>query len=203
MSWDFFLTSLIVVVMPGTGVAYTLAATLGQGMKAGCIAATGCTLGVVPHMATSILGVAALLHASTAAFEILKLLGVAFLLWTAWRVWRGRGAIRIDPQDRTVGSGRLIVDGILLNLLNPKLPVFFLAFLPQFVDPGRPDAEWQMSLLALFFMAMTQIVFVVYAAFAASLRRRVIDSPTAMAWLRNSLAASFAALGLRLAFQRN
>lgn len=200
MTWSFLLTALVVVLMPGTGVVYTLAVSLGQGLRAGLIAAAGCTLGIVPHMAASILGLAALLHASTTAFQILKIGGVAFLLWMAWQVWRGTGALSVEGRDTALPAGRLIRDGVALNLLNPKLSVFFLAFLPQFVPAEAPDATLRMAGLALAFMALTFAAFAIYGAFAAALRDRVLTRPGAMAWLRAGFAASFAALGLRLAF---
>ena len=199
MNGEFFLTALIVVLMPGTGVAYTLAATLGQGRRAGCIAAFGCTLGILPHLALSTAGVAALLVASPVAFETFKALGVAFLAWMAWRVWRGTGAIQIDPGRAPLRARRLVIDGVLLNALNPKLSVFFLAFLPQFVPPSAPDAGRRMMILALVFMLMTLAAFLLYAVFASALRRRVVENPRALSYLRAGFAVSFAVLGLRLA----
>ena len=190
MTRSFLATPLIVVLMLGTGVVYTLAVSLGQSLRAGLVAAAGCTLGLLPHMAASILGLAALLHASTVAFQVLKLAGVVFLLWMAWQIWRGTGALSVNRQATHRRMSRLIIDGVALNLLNPKLSVFFLAFLPQFVPADTPDAAWRMTGLALVFMVLT---------FAAILRDRVLSRPGAMAWLRGGFAASFAALGLRLA----
>lgn len=199
MTWSFLATALVVVLMPGTGVVYTLAVSLGQGLRAGLVAAFGCTLGIVPHMAASILGLAALLHASAMAFQAVKLAGVAYLLWMAWQVWRGTGALSVEGRSERLPAWRLIRDGVVLNLLNPKLSVFFLAFLPQFVPADAPDAGLRMVGLALAFMALTFAAFALYGAFAAALRNRVLSRPGAMAWLRGSFAASFAALGLRLA----
>ncbi|MBR9765602.1 MAG: LysE family translocator [Rhodobacteraceae bacterium] len=199
MTWSFLVTALIVVLMPGTGVIYTLAISLGQGLRAGLVAAAGCTLGIVPHMAASILGLAALLQASAIAFQILKLAGVAFLLWMAWQTWRESGALSVDRQAPHRHASRLIRDGVALNFLNPKLSVFFLAFLPQFVPADAPEAAWRMTGLALVFMALTFAAFTLYAVFAAFLRDRVLSRPGALAWLRGAFAVSFAALGLRLA----
>jgi threonine/homoserine/homoserine lactone efflux protein len=199
MSWEFLLTALVVVLMPGTGVVYTLAVAIGQGLRASLVAALGCTLGIVPHMAASIFGLAALLHASAVAFQIVKAAGVAYLLWMAWSVWRGRGALTVEGRSSSLPAGRLIRDGVLLNLLNPKLSVFFLAFLPQFVPAGTQDAALRMTGLSLLFMAMTFAAFALYGTFASALRDRVLSRPRAMAWLRGTFAASFALLGLRLA----
>jgi threonine/homoserine/homoserine lactone efflux protein len=199
MTWSFLATALVVVLMPGTGVVYTLAVSLGQGLRAGLVAAFGCTLGIVPHMAASILGLAALLHASAVAFQVVKIAGVAYLLWMAWQVWRGTGALSVEGRAERLPAWRLIRDGVALNLLNPKLSVFFLAFLPQFVPTEAPDAAMRMAGLASVFMVLTFAAFAIYGAFAAALRDSVLSRPGAMAWLRGGFAASFAALGLRLA----
>jgi threonine/homoserine/homoserine lactone efflux protein len=199
MSLSFLLTSLIVIVSPGTGVLYTLAAALGRGSRASLAAAFGCTLGIVPHIAAAMLGLAAVLHASALAFAALKWLGVIYLLYMAWQALRARGALRVDASVDARSTLKLIVTGFLINILNPKLSIFFLAFLPQFiaVDDGRP--VMRMLELSIAFMAMTFAVFVVYGLFAASVRDRIVTRPRAMTWLRRLFAGGFAALGLRLA----
>jgi threonine/homoserine/homoserine lactone efflux protein len=199
MSWEFLVTALVVVLMPGTGVIYTLAVALGQGMRPSLVAAFGCTIGILPHIAASILGLAALLHASAVAFQIVKVAGVAYLLWMAWNVWRGRGALQVTERSGQASNGKLIRDGVLLNVLNPQISVFFLAFLPQFVPVDATNAAGQMLGLALVFMAMTFAAFAIYGAFAAYLRDRVLSKPRAMTWLRVTFATSFTLLGLRLA----
>jgi threonine/homoserine/homoserine lactone efflux protein len=134
MSIEFLVTSLIVVVSPGTGVLYTLAAGLSRGSRASIVAAFGCTLGIVPHMAAAIMGLAALLHASALAFHAFKYLGVAYLLYMAWATLKERGALRVETQSGPRSAARVITAAILVNLLNPKLSIFFFAFLPQFVS---------------------------------------------------------------------
>ena len=201
MTLSFLLTSLIVVASPGTGVLYTLAVALAQGSRASIAAAFGCTLGIVPHMLAAMLGLAAVLHTSALAFAALKWCGVLYLLYMAWQALRETGALAIAPerQPRPRSSRRVIVTGFLVNILNPKLSIFFLAFLPQFIaaDEGGPLAR--MAELSAAFMAMTFAVFVVYGLFAAGVRDRVITRPDVMLWLRRSFAAGFAALGARLA----
>ncbi|MCO6409768.1 LysE family translocator [Hoeflea alexandrii] len=203
MSLEFLITTLIVVLLPGTGVIYTLAAGLTRGARASVLAAFGCTLGIVPHVAASIAGLAALLHASALAFQTLKYLGVLYLFYMAWQMWRDTGALKIDAssgESLPVQSGRRIVGaGILINLLNPKLTVFFLAFMPQFVDVGAADASFQMLLLAGVFMAVTFIVFVLYGLMAAQARDHVISRPRIMRLVKRSFASMFALMGLRLA----
>ncbi len=201
MSWEFLLTALVVVLMPGTGVVYTLAVSIGQGFRAGVVAALGCTLGIVPHMAASILGLAAVLHASALAFQMVKVAGVLYLLWMAWSTWSGRGVLTVSGRSGKASNPRLVADGVFLNLLNPKLSIFFLAFLPQFVPVDAPDAIGQLSILSVAFMIMTFVAFVIYCAFAASLRDRVLGRPGVMVWLRGTFAASFTILSLRLALE--
>jgi threonine/homoserine/homoserine lactone efflux protein len=199
MSFSFLITSLIVIVSPGTGVLYTLAAALSRGSRASIAAAFGCTLGIVPHIAAAMLGLAAVLHTSALAFAALKWLGVIYLLYMAWQALRERGALQVDGQVHARSAAKLIVTGFLINILNPKLSIFFLAFLPQFIaaDEARPVA--QMLELSTAFMAMTFAVFVVYGLFAASVRDRIVTRPQAMTWLRRAFAGGFAALGARLA----
>ena len=199
MSIEFFLTSLVVVLLPGTGVLYTLAIGLGQGARPSIIAAFGCTLGIVPHIAASIIGLAALLHASALAFEIVKYLGVAYLLYMAWSIWRNGGALDVSEQKTATPARSIVLNGILLNVLNPKLSLFFLAFLPQFIPAGTENPTTMMVLLAGFFMALTFVVFIGYGLCAAWTRDYVISRPAVMIWLRRSFAGAFALLGLKLA----
>jgi threonine/homoserine/homoserine lactone efflux protein len=201
MTLSFLLTSLIVVASPGTGVLYTLAVALTSGARPSIAAAFGCTLGIVPHMLAAMLGLAAVLHTSALAFAALKYAGVAYLLYMAWQALRETGALSIDTGPAAERSRRrIVVTGILINILNPKLSIFFLAFLPQFIAAGESHPLGRMLELSGAFMAMTLAVFVVYGLFAAAVRDRVITRPTVMTWLRRSFAAGFAALGARLAF---
>ncbi|MFC8344843.1 LysE family translocator [Streptomyces sp. NPDC057280] len=200
MSLAFLLTTLVVVATPGTGVVYTLAAGLSRGRRASVVAAFACTLGIVPHVLATVTGLAALLNASAAAFQILKYAGVAYLLWMAWASLRDRDAITVERDAPAPSSaGRVIVRGVLINLLNPKLTIFFFAFLPQFVSPGEPHALPRMLGLSGVFMLATFVVFAAYGVLAASVRRHVISRPRVMAWLRRSFAGSFVLLGAKLA----
>ena len=200
MTWSFLLTSLIVIASPGTGVLYTLAAALTRGSRASIAAAFGCTLGIVPHMTAAMLGLAAVLHTSALAFAALKWCGVAYLLYMSWQALRETGALAVEGRIEERSSWRVIVTGFLINILNPKLSIFFLAFLPQFIAADEAHALARMLELSGAFMVMTFAVFVVYGRFAASVRERVISRPRVMAWLRRSFAAGFAALGAKLAF---
>jgi threonine/homoserine/homoserine lactone efflux protein len=199
VSIDFLVTSLIVVASPGTGVLYTLAAGLSRGSRASVVAAFGCTLGIVPHMAAAVMGLAALLHTSALAFQTLKYLGVAYLLYMAWNTLRERGALRVEKEIGPRSATQVIVSAILINILNPKLSIFFFAFLPQFVSAGEADPLSRMLELSGVFMLLTFAVFVGYGLFAASIRSHVIARPRVLTWMRRTFAGAFAALGVRLA----
>ncbi len=196
---EFLLTSVIVVATPGTGVLYTLAAGLSRGARASIVAAVGCTLGIVPHIVAAITGVAALLHASAVAFQALKYLGVAYLLYMAWSTWRDKGALRVEDEGSPRSAGQVIVSGILINILNPKLTIFFFAFLPQFVNLDEASALGRMVGLSAVFMLLTLVIFVAYGVLAAQVRRHVVSRPRVVTWMRRTFAGSFVALGGRLA----
>ncbi|MEV0298813.1 LysE family translocator [Nocardia sp. NPDC050710] len=203
MSIEFLLTTLVIVATPGTGVLFTLAAGLSRGTRASVIAAFGCTLGIVPHMIAAITGLAALLNASAVAFQTLKYLGVAYLLYMAWNTFRDKGALAMP--EATAGPApsarKVIVSAVLLNILNPKLTIFFFAFLPQFVPTGAPNALARMMELSGIFMLATFVVFAAYGACAAAVRNQVISRPAVVTWMRRVFGASFVALAGRLAVQ--
>jgi threonine/homoserine/homoserine lactone efflux protein len=200
VSIEFLITSLIVVASPGTGVLYTLGTGLSRGSRASVVAAFGCTLGIVPHMAAAILGLAAILHTSAVAFQTFKYLGVAYLLYMAWNALREHGALRVEHNVDARSALQVTVTAILINILNPKLSIFFLAFLPQFIDASEPHPVSQMLVLSAVFMLMTFVVFVGYGLFAASIRTHIISRPRVLSWMRRTFAGAFVALGAKLAF---
>mgnify|MGYP001393670399 CR=1 FL=1 len=202
MSAAFLLVTLIVVVTPGTGVIYTLGTGLARGARASVVAAFGCTLGIVPHMLAASFGLAALLNASAVAFQTLRYLGVAYLLYMAWAMLREKGALSVEGASAPASDLRIIVSAVLINILNPKLTLFFFAFLPQFVDPRRPAALGSMFALSGVFMLVTLVVFVGYGVFAAAVRSRLVSRPGLMTWMRRAFAGAFVALGARLALSR-
>ena len=198
MSTEFLLTTFIVVATPGTGVLYTLAAGLSRGARASVIAAIGCTLGILPHMVAAITGLAALLHTSALAFEVLKYLGVAYLLFLAWRTLRDKDSLSVE-EAAPIAPMKVITSGILINILNPKLTIFFFAFLPQFVSATEPAASLRMLELSAVFMLVTFAVFVAYGIFAASIRSHVMSRLRVLTWMRRIFAGTFAVLAGRLA----
>lgn len=199
MTVEFLVTTLIIIATPGTGVIYTLAAGLSRGGRASVIAAVGCTLGIVPHMIAAITGLAALLHTSAVAFQTLKYLGVAYLLYMAWAILKEKGALAVEEDTAPRSASKVILSGILVNVLNPKLTIFFFAFLPQFVGTSERDAVLRMLELSAVFMLFTFVVFAAYGVFAAAVRDHVVSRPRVMTWMRRIFAGSFVALGARLA----
>jgi len=195
---EFLVTSLVVVLIPGTGVVFTVSTGLMRGRTASIFAAFGCTLGIVPHLAATILGLAAVMHTSATAFQLLKYAGVAYLLYLAWATWRDRTGFAVDAAPSPAAALSLVARAVLVNILNPKLTIFFLAFLPQFIEPEAASPMRQLLLLSGVFMGMTFAVFVVYGYLAHAFRRTVIDSPRARKWLRYGVAGAFAGLAVHL-----
>jgi threonine/homoserine/homoserine lactone efflux protein len=153
----------------------------------------------VLHMIVAMAGLAAVLHTSAVLFQTIKFAGVAYLLWMAWAVLQSTGSLAVTAAEGGTPT-RIVWRGILLNILNPKLPLFFVAFLPQFL-PAKSDMR-PMIELGLGFSAMTFATFLLYIALATSGRRAILGSATGLTWMRRAFAASFAALGARLAFER-
>lgn len=199
MTVEFLLTSLVVVLLPGTGVIYTIAIGLGRGFKPSVAAAIGCTFGIVPAATASILGLAAIFHTSAIAFLFVKYLGVAYLFYMAYSILRDEGLMQVNEDIVEKSLFRTAMEGTLLNVLNPKLSLFFVAFLPQFIPIEKAGSIGYLAYLAFIFMLMTFLVFVVYGAFAASARTYVIESPSVMRWIKGLFAGTFAFLGLKLA----
>jgi threonine/homoserine/homoserine lactone efflux protein len=202
ISLDFLITSLIVVLIPGTGAVFTVSTGLVQGKRASLWAALGCTLGIIPHLLATILGLAAIMHTSALAFSVLKYAGVAYLFYLAYATWKDRSGFAFDGTPQRTSATQLVVRAILLNLLNPKLTIFFLAFLPQFVSPNAASPLAQMLVLSGVFMAMTFAVFAAYGLLAHAFRRFVVNSKRVQDWMRRSFAAAFAGLGINLAFSQ-
>lgn len=202
LSAQFLLTTLVVVLAPGTGVIYTLATGLGRGRTAAIWAAVGCTFGIVPHLLAATLGLAALLHTSALLFQIVKFAGVAYLLYLAWQMLKSEGALSVGTETSPLSGLRIARRGALINILNPKLSLFFLALLPPFLSGNPATATLEMIALGSLFMGVTFAVFVFYGVFAATARRWLVESETAMRWLNRGFAAIFAGLAARLAVER-
>lgn len=200
ISIEFLITSLIVVISPGSGAIYTIATGLSRGAKASLIAAVGCTLGIIPHMLLAILGLALVFLTSTFVFTILKFLGVAYLLYMAWLSLQDKGAFHFEQEHTEHSAFKIMSYAVFINLFNPKLPLFFLAFLPQFVANDTTTPTWDMLLLSMIFMLITFVVFMFYGVFAAMMRQHILGKPAVLKWLRRSFALGFISLSMRLLF---
>jgi threonine/homoserine/homoserine lactone efflux protein len=201
MSAAFLVTTLVIVATPGTGALYTIAAGLSRGVRAGVVAAVGCTAGIVPHLVASVTGLAAVMHTSAVAFDTVKYAGVAYLVYLAWQTWRDRSVLTLDDEAPTPRSGWAVIrTAVAINVLNPKLTIFFFAFLPQFVS-GSADPVPTMLMLSGVFMLATFVVFALYGWAAAAMRRHVLQRPRVVRWLRRSFAATYLALAGRLAVE--
>lgn len=199
MSLTFALTAFVIVATPGTGVVLTVAAGLRGGRELAVVTALGCTLGIVPHLAAAITGAAALLQASGTAFGVLKALGIGYLLFMAYVTWRNTGLLAVEEADEGLPRRTVVANAVLANLLNPKLTLFFFAFLPQFVTPGSGGAVARMLLLSGVFMVMTFVVFAAYGAFAAATRQYVLERPHVVRRLQRAFSIAFVGLAGRLA----
>lgn len=200
MSLEFLLTTLIVTIAPGTGVLYTLAVGLTDGAKAGVAAAFGCTLGILPSILACMFGVAALLHTSAMAFQILKYAGVAYLLYLAWQTVKNSERLDVTNKEKSADYWRIARKGTLINILNPKLTIFFLAFLPQFIPTSASNPSLIIAVHGAVFMVITFAVFVLYGLFASKIRHYLQSTPKIVRWMQYGIAATFAGLGLKLAF---
>jgi threonine/homoserine/homoserine lactone efflux protein len=200
MTIEFLLTTLVVAIIPGTGVVYTVSTALGGGLRRGVFAAVGCTFGIVPHLLAAMLGLSGVMQAGAAAFEVVRYAGVAYLVYMAVSMILDRGGLPADAPETPAGSmGRVVWRGILLNLLNPKLTAFFFAFLPQFLDTPPALLDPRLIGLGSVFMLMTLLVFAAYAYASAAARERVLGAPAVRRWLQRSLGAVLLAFAARLA----
>lgn len=201
MSFSFLATSFVIAAIPGTGALFTMTAGISRGARAGILAAFACTLGTLPHLLAAITGLAAVLHASGVAFGVIKYAGVAYLLHMAWATWRDTGALAVDGPLGAPSARKVITAGITSNLLNPKLTIFFFAFLPQFVPAGSGNTTPRMLGLSGVFMVMTFVVFAGYGVFAAAVRDAILSHPRRVDRIRKAFAATFVGLSGRLALE--
>jgi len=198
---EFLVTCFVVVIAPGTGVIYTIGVGLSRGALASGAAAAGCTCGIIPHMAAAIAGLAALLHTSAVLFQTVKWAGILYLLYLAFSILKDDGPIRFDAKSGSGSLRKVAVTGFLINILNPKLSIFFLTFLPQFVPSETLHPLGRMLTLSGIFMSMTFAVFICYGTFAAKIRSYVERTPSIIAWMKRGFAAAFFLLAGQLAFE--
>lgn len=195
---EFLLSSLIVVLIPGTGVVYTITTGLTLKWRASIAAAIGCTLGIVPHILASILGLSALLNMSAQVFSALKIAGVMYLLYLAWNMWREAGTLEINKKSTETNPTQIVIKAIAINLLNPKLTIFFFAFLPLFVSKDTSSPTMEMIMLSAVFMGMTFLIFVLYGILASGISTYLINSSKAVKRLQQAFAVILAAFAVKL-----
>lgn len=196
---EFWITAIVVTATPGTGSLFTVAAGVARGARASVVAALGCTLGIVPHLVLAASGAALVVSTSAVAFEVLRWAGVGYLLYMAVSMLRNSGALSAGDAPPT-SALRTIGTAILINLLNPKLTLFFLALLPQFLDPGSSGAFVATLTFGAAFMAVTFAIFVGYGLTAAAVRQRITSRPRVLLSVQRLFALSFLGLAARLAF---
>jgi threonine/homoserine/homoserine lactone efflux protein len=196
---EFLLASLVVVLIPGTGVVYTITTGLTLKWRSSLAAALGCTLGIVPHILASILGLSALLNMSAQFFSVLKLAGALYLLYLAWNMWREAGPLDIDHKNTETSPIKIILKAIAINLLNPKLTIFFFAFLPLFVSKSTASPAVQMLMLSAVFMGITLIVFALYGILASGVSAYLVNSSTTVKRVQRTFALILAGFAVKLA----
>jgi threonine/homoserine/homoserine lactone efflux protein len=203
ISIEFLLTALIIVLAPGTGVLFTIATGLGRGRLATVAASAGCTAATILHLLAALLGIAAILHTSALLFQLVKYAGAAYLIYLAIQTLRDRGPVRFEAAPEATSLARTAWTGFVINILNPKVSIFFLAFLPQFMSADPTHAVGEILVLGGVFVVMTFVVFLAYGQIAGLARDRILSSARAMAWIRRITAGAFGLMGLRLALDRN
>ena len=203
MSVEFVLTSFVVAAIPGTGVVYTIASSIGGGWRRGLFATIGCTLGVVPHLLAAMLGLSGVMQTGSVVYETVRWVGVAYLVYMGISMIRQGDVLELDDDARHDAAGsmiRVVRRGILLNLLNPKLTLlFFFAFLPQFLDTPPALLDARLIGLGAVFMFATFVVFVGYAYASAVMRDLVLSVPAVRRWLHRCLGSLLVGFAARLA----
>ena len=196
---EFLLASLVVVLIPGTGVVYTITTGLTLKWRASIAASIGCTLGIVPHILASILGLSALLNMSAQVFSALKIAGAMYLLYLAWNMWREAGTLEINKKSTDTSTAQIVIKAIAINLLNPKLTIFFFAFLPLFVSKNSSSPTMEMITLSTVFMGMTFFIFALYGILASGISAYLINSSKAVKRLQQVFAVVLATFAVKLA----
>jgi threonine/homoserine/homoserine lactone efflux protein len=196
----FCVAAMALIVVPGPAVTYVVAQTLAKGRRAGLVSALGVSTGALVHVVAATAGVSALLMSSATAFTVVKLVGAAYLIAVGVRQLLDRRADDVPddaPENRVRGS-RVYAQGVLVNVLNPKTALFFLAFLPQFVDPARGSATLQVALFGCIFVLLAAVSDSVYALVADALGRR-LRTVRARRFRRLASGGIFVALGVTAA----
>ena len=197
----FIVASTVLGFTPGPDIIYVITRGAAQGGRAGLAAAAGLTTGVIGHTAFAVIGLSAIIAASTLAFTVIKIAGAAYLVYLGVRMWRSGVAVDLTGDGRTQAIGAIYRQTIVMNLLNPKVALFFLAFLPQFVDPGAGPIAPQLALLGFLFMIVAFVVMSTAGLAGAQIRRFLVRSESAARCTHRAAGTILVSLGLSLAFQ--
>lgn len=203
ISWEFLFTSLVIVLIPGTGVIYTVSAGLTGSKRNSIIAAVGCTLGIIPHLTAGILGLSAILHTSAFIFQIIKIIGVIYLIYLGYGLLVNKSTIKINEEFELKQNLKIIGKGILINLLNPKLTLFFFSFLPQFISDSSSNYFYQMILLSIIFMGLTLVIFIIYGILANYFKQLFMKSPQMIKRIQQSFGAIMIGFAVKLALSED
>ena len=195
----FFGVSLLLGITPGPDNVFVLVQSATYGKRAGMLVVLGLCGGLVVHTTAIALGLAAVFAASETAFVVLKFAGAAYLAWLAWQAFRAPASENSGAPVAALRPGQLWLRGVIMNLTNPKVVFFFLAFLPQFVDPRIGPVAWQLGQLGGIFILSTLLSFGAISYFAASLGQSLRGSARAQLWMNRAAGTVFAGLALRLA----
>ena len=198
-TYTFFITSLIIILLPGTGVIYTISVGILNGKKASVLAAFSCTLGILPHLCTSIALSTLLLQMNPKVFTIIKLTGALYLLYLGCKMMFSKENLEFQPAKKDIAPLTILQQGILINLLNPKLTLFFFSFLPQYIRGNKNNFAFQSFLLGVAFMLLTLIIFIGYGILAGTAKKFIIASPKRMAMLQKCFAIIFVLFAVKLA----
>jgi len=199
ISLEYIIAALLVILVPGTGVIYTIGIALVNNFSQVVFAALGCTLSITPHLLATVFGVSAILHTSTVLFTVLKFFGVMYLLYIAYCMYKDKGILEIKNENKLVSNYQVFKNGFLLNVLNPKLSIFFLAFIPQFISNTSTTPMLDMFIMGIIFMILTLLVFLIYGAFAGMIKNKVVQSKTILRNTQKCFALIFSVLAYKLA----
>lgn len=197
---SFIGVSLLLIIAPGPDNIFVMAQSISYGKKEGIATALGLCSGVTIHTLAASIGLSAILYQSNIAFSILKYLGAFYLLYLAYQAFRSSNEVGefAKPKKQTLPA--LYRRGFLMNVLNPKVSLFFLAFLPQFIEKNGISVPLQMIVLGLTFMILTLIVFSIIAIFAGSLGEKLLQNEKSSRIINLSQGAIFTGIGLKLFF---
>lgn len=198
ISLPYLITSIIVILLPGPGSIYTVSTAMNNTKEKSIIAALGCTVGIVPHLCLGILAMFMMHQLPDIIMNLIKLFGAMYLIYLGYKMLTDSGKITLSTTSKDTKSSKLFYEGILLNLLNPKLTLFFISFLPQYLIQNHSSYILQTISLGLVFMLLTLLVFVCYGVLANELRKRFLSSTSRMSWINKIFGILFILFAFKL-----